>query len=234
MENEQLLLKTLKSLSILYIEDEDRIREDMTQTLQILCSEVYSYHCANKALEEYENISPHIIFSDISLGESSGLELAKQIRAFDKKIPIILLSAHTDTKYLLEATKLKLVAYLTKPISFEELKTTLLDAVSEIDIEEHKAIFTIEKDLVFDTFHKVLYKNKKEITLTKKELELLELLIKKHKKTISPEEIKATLWSDSYYATDAALKAVIHKLRSKIGKEKIKNLSGVGYYLNIE
>jgi DNA-binding response OmpR family regulator len=233
MENEKALLKTLKSLSILYIEDEDRIRKDMIETLELMCHKVHAYDCANKALDIYEEINPDIIFSDISLGESSGLEFAKEIRNTDKNIPIILLSAHTDTKYLLEATKLKLVAYLTKPISFEELKNTLLEAVKEIDIEDHSAIFTLENDLLFDTLHKILYKKDKEVPLTKKELDLLELLIKNHKKTICVEEIKASLWNDPYYATDSALKAVIHKLRSKIGKEKIKNLSGVGYYLNL-
>jgi len=234
MENEKILMKTLKSLSILYIEDEDNIRQDMVETLNMLCNKVYPFKCANDAYENYQELRPDIIFSDISLEESSGLEFAKQIRDFDKKIPIILLSAHTDTKYLLDAAKLKLVAYLTKPISFEELKSTLLDAVSEIDIEEHSAIFSIEKNLVFDTLHKVLYKEDQEVTLTKKELDLLELLIKNHKKTVSIETIKSTLWSDPFYVSESAFKAVVHKLRSKVGKDTIKNLSGVGYYLNIE
>lgn len=233
MENEKILLDILKSLSIMYIEDEDRIREEMMQTLSLLCNKVYEFKGVHDALKAYDTINPNIIFSDISLEDSTGLELAKAIREFDKKIPIILLSAHTDTKYLLEAAKLKLVAYLTKPISFEELKNTLLEAVNEIDIEEQSAIFTIKNDLVFDTFHKVLYDGDQEIILSKKELDFLELLIKNNNKTVPLETIKSTLWSDPFYVSESALKAVVHKLRNKIGKDTVKNLSGVGYHLNL-
>jgi two-component system, OmpR family, response regulator VanR len=233
MENEKILLDILKSLSIMYIEDEDRIRKDMVETLNLLCNKVHEFKGVTEALDAYDNINPHIIFSDISLEDSTGLELAKTIREFDKKIPIILLSAHTDTKYLLEAAKLKLVAYLTKPISFEELKSTLLEAVDEIDMEDKSAIFTISNNIVYNTYHKILYQGDQELALSKKELILLELLIKNNQKTVPLETIKSTLWDDPFYVTESALKAVIHKLRTKIGKDTVKNLSGVGYYLNL-
>lgn len=235
MENEKILLTTLQTLCILYVEDEKRIREDMITTLKLLCKEIYPFESADTALQGYHELQPDIIFSDISLGETSGLEFAKKIRETDKKIPIILLSAHTDTKYLLEATKLKLVAYLTKPITFEELKNTLLEAVKEISYEDTDMVFSLNKNITYNTFHKVLYdKDSKEIKLSASETKLLEYLIKNKKRTISQDEIKGAVWDDPYDATDAALKSLLHKVRSKIGKETIKNLSGIGYYLNIK
>lgn len=234
MKNEKILIETLKSLTLLYIEDEDAIRHNMTETLEMLCGKVYSFASAEQASLEYDTIDPDIILSDVNLQESSsGLDFVRSIREFDKQIPIILLSAYTDTKYLLEASKLKLVAYLTKPISFEELKNTLLEATSEIQIENHQAIFSLRENIVYDTFHKVLHIDKAEVALGKKEIELLELLIKNKNKTTSAEEIKAELWNDSYYVSDSALKTTIHKLRTKIGKNMIKNLSGIGYSLNL-
>lgn len=234
MENEKVLLKTLKNLSILYIEDEERIRADMVGTLQLLCKEVYPHESTTTAMEAYKELNPNIIFSDISLGETSGLEFAKEIRQHDKETPIILLSAHTDTKFLLEAAKLKLVAYLTKPISFEELKTTLLEAVEEINIEDNSLIFALNKNITYDTDHKILYdKSSKEIKMSASENKLLEYFIKNKTRTIAQDEIKAFIWDDPYEASDTALKSLIHKLRSKVGKETIKNLSGIGYFLNI-
>lgn len=234
MKNEKILLKTLQTLSILYIEDEEHIRKDMITTLGLLCKKIYSFECAQIALQEYNTLQPDIIFSDISLGETSGLEFAKKIREIDKKIPIILLSAHTDTKYLLEATKLKLVAYLIKPITFEELKSTLLETVKEISYEDTNIVFALNENITYDTFHKVLYdRNSKEIKLSASETKLLEYFIKNKNRTISQEEIKGAVWDDPYDATDAALKSLLHKVRSKTGKETIKNLSSIGYYLNI-
>ena len=235
MENEKKLLQNLKTLSILYIEDEDRIREDMVSTFKLLCHEVYPFECAESALQNFDTLSPDIIFSDISLGNSSGLEFARNIRGFDKKIPIILLSAHTDTSYLLEAAKLKLIAYLTKPITFEELKNTLLEAVLDINLEKSSLLFPLPNNINYDTHHKILYdENSQEIKLSASENKLLEYFIQNNNRTLSQDEIKTAVWSDPYEATDTALKSLIHKLRSKIGKSTIKNLSGIGYYLNLQ
>lgn len=235
MENEKVLLKTLKNLSILYIEDEERIRADMVGTLQLLCKEVYPHESATTAMKAYKEFSPDIIFSDISLGETSGLEFAKEIRQNDKETPIILLSAHTDTKFLLEAAKLKLVAYLTKPITFEELKTTLLEAVEEINVEDNSLIFTLNNHITYDTDLQVLYdKDSQEIKISASENKLLGYFIKNKNRTITQDEIKNFIWDDPYEATDTALKSLIHKLRSKVGKETIKNRSGIGYCLNIK
>ena len=54
----------------------------------------------------------------------------------------------------------------------------------------------------------------------------------KHR-TVSKDEIKNHLWEDSYEATDSALKSVLNKLRNKIGKDSIKNVSGVGYQIQV-
>jgi len=230
-------LEKLKTLSILYIEDEDAIRIEMAKTLSLLCKEVFSYSNAPDAYNGYQEKKPDIILSDISLGGETGIELSKKIRKENKNIPIILLSAHTDTSYLLEAAKLKLVAYLTKPINFEELKNTLFDAANEqIDnkpIEDNKLVKLNER-VSFDTEHKLLQVDKKQKKLSSYESRLLEYFIKNKTRTISVEEIKNHVWDDPYDATDTALKSLIYKLRTKIGKETIQNLSGVGYYLNIK
>lgn len=237
MEKNEQLLTTLKSLTILYIEDEDAIRKEMSQILSLLCKKVLSFSNAKDAYIGYTKEHPDIILSDISLGGESGIDLAKKIRQIDKKIPIILLSAHTDTEYLLAAAKLKLVAYLTKPINFEELKQTLFEAVEEqlnhTQIQQSQNLFHITPSISFDREHKTLQINDKPKKLSSYESRLLEYFIENKSRTISAEEIKNYVWDDPYDATDTALKSLIYKLRIKIGKDSIQNLSGVGYYLNI-
>ena len=237
MDTQDKQLEKLKTLSVLYIEDEDAIRKDMTGILSLLCSTVYPYSNAPDAFNAYSEKKPDIILSDISLGGETGIDLAKKIRSINKKVPIILLSAHTDTEYLLAAAKLKLVAYLTKPINFEELKETLYEAANEQaqnGIEEINDLFYLQESVFFDTQLKTLQVNGKQKKLSSYESRLLEYFIKNKTRTLSPEEIKNHVWNDPYDATDTALKSLIYKLRTKVGKDTIKNLSGVGYYLNLD
>jgi DNA-binding response OmpR family regulator len=72
---------------------------------------------------------------------------------------------------------------------------------------------------------------KEIITLTSKELMLLDFLIKNSYRVVSHEELKLNLWDDEFEATDSALKNLMNKLRKKIGKETIINISGVGFRL---
>ncbi|KAB7880543.1 response regulator, partial [Poseidonibacter ostreae] len=102
----------LKNLNILYIEDEENIRKNISKTLRLLSKEVYDVESIENANKIIKNKRIDIIISDINLGNENGLDFIKKLRVNDKNIPVILLSAYTDTKYLLDAAKLKLVDYL--------------------------------------------------------------------------------------------------------------------------
>jgi DNA-binding response OmpR family regulator len=222
--------KILKNLTIMYIEDEESIRQSVVQTLQMIFKSVVSFQSAEEALEVYKKTKPDIILSDISLPQMSGLEFAKIVREDDYNIPIILLTAYTSTEFLLEATKLKLVNYITKPVVFDELYGSFKIAVQDI-LRNGTNILKFSNDTIYDLSTKLLYENDKEIHLTASENKLLDIFIQNIDKTISTEDIKDQLWDDPYDATDSALKSVLNKLRSKIGKNSIKNVSGMGYYL---
>ena len=82
---------------------------------------------------------------------------------------------------------------------------------------------------------KRLYCNKtnEDIDLTAKEIELLEYFIENNIRVLSHDEIKDKIWEDSFDVSDSALKNVLNKLRKKVGKDTIKNISGVGFRLHI-
>lgn len=223
-------LTVLKSLNLLYIEDETNIRENLTTTLNLMCNTTFACANAKEALEIFRKEQVDIVLSDISMPYMSGLELAKKIREEDKSIPIILLSAHTDTPYLLEATRLKLIDYITKPVDFSNLKDALLRATDEI-IESGHFNILFENNITYNVAKKILMEKNKEQHITGKEIALLEFLYKNKSKVVTTQQIKNALWEDEYCATDAALKAVLNKLRNKIGKQSIKNVSGIGYQL---
>ena len=224
----------LKNLNILYIEDEKNIRENISKTIRLLSKDVYDVESIEKAKVVLESEHVDIIISDINLGNYNGLDFIEELRIYDKKMPVILLSAYTDSDYLLKATKLKLVDYLTKPIDFSMLKNALLNSVQDI-IDNSKYIIYFPENIIYNVLHKKLYNTLKneEITLTSKELILLDYLIKFNNRVISHEEIKHNIWEDSFDSTDSALKNLLNKLRRKIGKETVRNISGVGFRIKI-
>jgi DNA-binding response OmpR family regulator len=220
----------LKSLVLLYIEDEDTIRANMTDTLSIIFKKVVAFDNAQEAYVYYQKNDIDIIISDINLPGMSGIEFTKLIRKENFKIPIILLTAYSQTSILLEATRLKLVNYITKPIVYEDLYDSLEVAVEEIARYKNKVIL-FDNNIKYDLSSKILYKDNAEIHLTASEIKLLDILVEGLPKTVPLRKIKERLWKDQSEATRSAMKSVLTKLRSKIGKQHIKNVSGVGYYL---
>ena len=224
----------LKDLNILYIEDEDNIRENVARTLRILCKNTFDISSINKAKIILNNHHIDIIISDINLENENGLDFIEEIRTHNKTIPVIFISAYTDTSYLLKATKLKLIDYLTKPIDFRMLKNALNNCVKDI-IDNSNYIISFYDYIKYNVQQKKLFNDEKgiEISLTSKEILLIDYLIKYNNRIVSHNELKINIWTDELEASDSALKNLLNKLRKKIGKESITNISGVGYRINI-
>lgn len=223
--------KILKNLNILYIEDEKNIRLNIKKTLELFCENVFDTENISNAKKILTTQRIDIIISDINLPDMSGIDFVKEIRISDKTIPIVLLSAYTNKEFLLEATKLKLVDYLTKPIDFKSLNDALQKCVEEI-LYNSRYIITFKNNIQYNVSHHCLIDdNKDEIHLTSKEIDLLNFLIKNNNRVCSSDELKLAIWDDYLEATDSALKNLLNKLRKKIGKESIINISGVGYKL---
>lgn len=224
----------LNHLNIIYIEDEENIRQNITNTLKMVVNKIFPLDEAEKAEDILNNFRIDLIISDITLPGISGIDFIKKLRNNGSNIPVILLSAYTDKNYLIEATKLKLVDYLVKPIDFNTLNDALLNACQEL-VDTGKYVVDLEKNISYNVMHKKLYSKKtnKEIDLTAKEIELLEYFINNNMRVISHEEIKTKIWEDSFNVSDSALKNILTKLRKKIGKDCIKNISGVGFRIHI-
>ncbi len=223
----------LKTFTILYIEDEDNIRNNLCLTLKLIFKDVLDTSNAEDALQIYKSKKPNLILSDINLPGMSGIELSQIIRKDDLSRPIILLSAHTDTHLLLEATKLKLVSYLTKPVDFEELYGSFIDASNELKLNHNENV-QFKNDIYYDILNSILYENNIEKDMTVSERKLLELFINNKNNTLSIDYIKNYIWEDSDKSTDSAFKSLLNKLRHKIGANSIKNVSGIGYHLVYE
>ncbi len=220
-------MNELKNLRILYIDDEKAIRDNAIEYLSFYCDEVYGAQDGLDGFEEYKRLKPDIIITDIKMPKLNGLEMVERIREKDSNTKIIIATAFLETSYLLQALELGLIKYLVKPITADKILPVLKSCVQ--NLKQNSSIFKIDEKFTFDIFNKTLFCNKEQITLTKKELLTLELLVTNSNRAVRYEEFNNYVWDSMM--TEDALRAIIKELRKKISKNSIRNVSGIGYQI---
>ena len=117
----------LKRLSILYVEDDELIRNELTSLLVKFFKNIHTATDGEDGLNIYNTNKDHIdvIISDINMPNLSGIEMVKKIRESNQDIPIIFTTAYSDVDYLSESIKLKIYDYIIKPIDVRALLTSM-------------------------------------------------------------------------------------------------------------
>ncbi len=224
-------LEILQNLTVLIAEDNTAQREKLEEIISLFTDKYISAVDGVEAYELYTKHKPNLIISDIKMPRMDGLSLVKKIRESDKKIPIIVLTAHTEKHLLLTAVPLYLNNYIVKPINEENLISTLKDVVGVIK-ENSLLEVKLQNGHRFNIIEKCIYSEDEKIKLTKKEILFLELLIKFKNQIVSKDKIEKTIWKDSVM-TSAALKNFIFKIRKKIGSDSLSTSSSNGFTLHI-
>ena len=225
-------MDSLKNLTVLYVEDDDEVRENISTSLSYFVKHVESASNGDEAYSLYEKISPDIIITDIDMPGMNGLELAARVRENDSFIPIVVTTAFTTEEFLLDAVALHLERYLVKPVTLAKLKESLescYDKLTELNRVSVKFSTGYSYNL---TSHIMEDENGELVTLQNKEKLLLGLLIKNINSITYYSEIEDEVW-DSEELNRGSLKALILKLRKKLGKESIINENEAGYRLHI-
>jgi len=137
----------LKTLTVLYVEDDDTVRSSLSNLLEkvflnvIICKDGEEGLNQFKSLTQEQRTKIDVVVSDINMPIKNGIELAQEIRALDADIPIIFTTAHAKAKDLMEAIHLKISYYALKPIN----TTELLDNISKFCMIEHNKNVILEK-----------------------------------------------------------------------------------------
>lgn len=224
-----------KKYSILIAEDDPIALSSLENILKRYFKKVLTANNGHEAYEQALSQKIDIILTDMRMPHQDGADFIQQLRELEPNLPVIFMSAHTDTKTLLRIIPLNIADYLLKPIEIEKVlqlcklmfkkKTAITD---EVLITKH--LYQLNTDVQVDLAHKTVKKEGKIILLTKKELELLSLLIKNRQSILSKTQIEFLLWDDGIIS-DSSVKTLIKKLRSKIGEGTISTVKNLGYQI---
>lgn len=218
---------SFKNISILYIDDESCMRENVVEYLGYYFDNVFEASDGLEGFEVYKQVKPDIIITDITMPKMNGLEMVEKIRQSDSETKVIVATAYLENEFLLKAVELGLVKYLIKPITEDKLLPILKKCADTFSKQD--AIFCIDQYHSFDTINKTLFKGDEIVSLTKKEMDFLELLIQNSHRALKYEELNSVVWDGEM--SEDAMRTVVKALRQKISKQSIKNISKIGYQI---
>jgi len=117
----------LKRLSVLYVEDEEDVRDQFTEFLNRLVGNLHIAADGVEGLDMFARHRPHIVITDIQMPGMDGLSMAEKIHEIDSSVPIIVMTAFEPMDYLVRAALIGIEKYVTKPIESEHLLKCLYE-----------------------------------------------------------------------------------------------------------
>jgi len=220
-------LLVLRSKTILLVEDDETTLRHTADMLPILFGRVVTARNGVEAFETYIDERPDIVLSDIKMPDMDGLELITAIRERDERISIVLFSAYSDQKYLLNAINLGVDAYAIKPIKFEDLLQIFTKCAKKFSATTTLCV-QFKNGVRYDAATNTITCNGETSLLSPKERDVLGQLIAKSPNILTKKELTDTLWPHDSIS-DSAMKNIIARLRAKIGSESIVSVSGIGW-----
>jgi len=222
-------MNNLKNITVLFVEDEENIRKALKSAIGDEFKEFMLARDGSDGLKKFQKYKPDIVVTDILMPIMDGLEMSKEIKAISRDTPIVVLSAFDEKERLLQAIDIGIDKYLIKPIDAEDLMETL-HFIGE-DLLNLDNLLDLGNGYAFDRKKRVLIKDGQTITLTKKELLFITVLVKNLGSYVLHEEIKKYVWTNKN-VSDAAIRTFIKRVRGKTDKKFIKNIPGLGYKIN--
>lgn len=216
---------------ILVTDDEEDLCEILKFNLE---TEGYIVDTASSAEEALTlNLQQYnLLLLDVMMGEMSGFKLASIIKKDEqlRHIPIIFLTARDSENDKITGFNLGGDDYISKPFSIREVQARVKALLRRtMLIEDDKKEELQHENLHIDLRRKKCYIDNNEIALTKKEFEILRMLLSHPRQVFSREEILSQVWSDEVYVLDRTIDVNITRLRKKIGIYGKCIVTRVGY-----
>ena len=219
---------------ILVVDDDPDIVEILRYNLSLGGYNVKSAINGKEAIKKAKIFIPEIILLDVMMPEMDGIETCTVL----KEIPslsntrIIFLSARNEDYTQLSAFDAGADDYISKPVKPKILLKKIASIFKRINKSKNNKQSIDLGEIKIDRNSYLVLKNKNEISLPRKEFELLFLLASKPGKVFTRDEIMSKVWGSEVIVGDRTIDVHIRKLREKIGDLYFKTVKGVGYKFN--
>jgi len=219
---------------ILYVEDELFLGKIVRESLESRGFEVIMEADGAKATDLFKKTKPDICVLDIMLPNKDGFTIADEIRKLDEEVPIIFLTAKTQTEDVVKGFSLGGNDYIRKPFSMEELIVRIQNVLGNKSGGTKKITgdtVAIGK-YIFQLNRQVLNNGKEDRKLSYRESELLKLLYENRSTIIDRKDILNLLWGNDSFFNSRNLDVYITKLRSYLKEDpllEIITIKGIGY-----
>lgn len=230
-----LVMMQTEELSILLVEDEKKIADVLKKGLteQHFNVEVAYDGLIGKKL--FETYAFNLIILDLNLPGINGYELCRIIRSRNEKIPVIMLTALDTTDDKIEGFEAGADDYIVKPFDFKELLVRIKALLKRIHQRVHTTNILKVSDLVMNLESKEVSRSGQPISLTAKEFQLLEYLVRNKNKVVSRADIALNVWDIDFDTKTNVIDVYVNFLRRKLDKDfspkLIHTQVGMGYIL---
>jgi DNA-binding response OmpR family regulator len=224
----------MSKIKVLYVEDELFLAKIVKESLESRDHEVIMESDGAKATEAFKKSRPDICVLDVMLPNKDGFTIADEIRELDEDVPIIFLTAKTQTEDVVKGFSLGGNDYIRKPFSMEELIVRIQNLLRNKKEGAQKITGNSVQigAYTFQLNRQVLVKGTEEKKLSFRESELLKLLYENRDKIIDRKDILNLLWGNDSYFNSRNLDVYITKLRSYLKEDpklEIITIKGIGY-----
>ncbi len=219
---------------ILLAEDEASLGLIIKESLETRGFEVLLCGDGEQALRAYRSDAPELLVLDVMMPKKDGFTLAKEIREIDQAIPIIFLTAKSQTRDVVEGFTIGGNDYLKKPFSMEELIVRIHSLLNRTHVQKTSGIFQIGNFKFDFPKQKLRFNDEESVQLTHREAHLLFHLLKNKNEVLERSVILNKLWGNDDFFNARSMDVFISKLRKKLKQDssvEIINVRGFGYKL---
>lgn len=213
-------------MRVLLVEDDDRVVAALVPALQGVHLHVRRAGTAAEALEQLDGVD--LVLLDMGLPDQDGLALCRQVRQ-RTDVPIIAVTARRDEVAVVSALRAGVDDYVTKPFRLAELLARI-DAVMRRAGHQPTELVDRVGDVVLDHGARRAVVAGEEVPLTRKEFELLSMLVQAGGDTVTREVLMEAIWDTAWVGSSRTLDVHVSALRSKLGRPGlVETVRGVGY-----
>ena len=215
-------------MKILIVEDEDMIREGISDYLTDCGYEIIQAGDGEEALEQFSNHKVDLVLLDIQMPKLNGLEVLSEIRK-SSQVPVLMLTAFQDEEYKMSAFAALADGYLEKPFSLSLLKVRV-DAIFKRYYDTGRIFTYKDTEVAFDSYSAKV--SGQEVAVNAKELEILDYLVKNEGRALTRSQIIDAVWKvTDEVPFDRVIDVYIKELRKKLDLDCILTVRNVGYKL---